>query len=50
MFFMQLCWPNEDKVDVKQQETFSDKYSLVVIDVFGLVKDGCLSIDVPGFP
>ena len=37
MFFMEKCWPNEDKVNVKQQETFSEKYSLVSIDVFVLV-------------
>ena len=37
MFFMYVCWPNEDKVNVKQQETLWDKYSMVVIDVSVLV-------------
>ena len=37
MVFMYLCWPNEDKVNVKQQETFQDKYSLLVIDVFVII-------------
>ena len=49
MFFKQVCTPNEVKVNVKLEETFYDKYSLVVIDVFVLFKDRCFSIDVPAF-
>ena len=37
MFFMYVLWPNEDKVNVKPQEIFQGKHSLVVIDVFVLV-------------
>ena len=49
MFFMQVFGPNEDKVNVKQEETFSDKYSLVVIDVFVLVYHAWFNIDVCAF-
>ena len=41
--------PNEDKVNVKLEETFCDKYSLAVIVEFVLVKDGYFSIDFPAF-
>ena len=46
MFFMQVCWSNEDKVNVKQQEALQNKYSLVVTFVFVLIQDECFSIDV----
>ena len=50
MFFMLVCWPKEYKEMVKQQESFYDKYSLVIINVFVLVYDACFSIDARAFP
>ena len=49
MFFKYACLPNKDKLNVKLEETFCNKYLLVVIDVFVLVKDRCFIIDVPAF-
>ena len=49
MFFMYVCWANEDKVNIKQHKTLLDKYSMVVIDVSVLVQEECFSIDVSAF-